>query len=92
MDNLEELQFEGASEFLQEVFDRVYKGEYSEYKKHQRRLQKALDTQYEVFDRLNCTHDDGEIRSQFKQRPELALLALIANGLFEVADAIREKK
>ena len=91
-DNLDQLHRCGASEFLLETFDRVYEAHYMEYLKDQRRISEGLAIQYEIFDRTNCTHDAGEIRSQFKQRPELALLALIAKGLFEIADAIRAGK
>ena len=91
-DNLEQLQMMGASKFLIDSFGRAYDGPYTEYIKNQQRVELGLDLRNEIFDRTNCTHDDGEIRSQFRQRPELALLALIARGLFEIADAIRSSK
>ena len=50
-----------------------------------------LDILRDVYDRCDCYHDDGELRDQFKRRPELYLLAIIAGGLYEIADAIRGK-
>ena len=51
-----------------------------------------LDILRDVFDRCDCYHDDGRTREQFRQRPELHLMAVIASGLFEIADAIRSTR
>lgn len=46
----------------------------------------------EVFDHAECYKENGDLHDQFRQRPDLYLLAVIASGLFEIADAIRETK
>ena len=55
------------------------------------RIKAANMIRTKVFDYADCYHDEGELREQFKRRPELYLLAIIAGGLYEIADAIRGK-
>lgn len=60
-------------------------------KKSGLRFEATRELWSEVFDFCDCCHDDGRLREQFRQRPELFLLSAIASGLYEVADAIRER-
>lgn len=55
-------------------------------------VQNSLHILNEVYDNADCCKDNGDLREQFRQRPDLHLLALIASGLFEIAAAIRETK
>ena len=61
-------------------------------RKKGKRSQNYLRILRDVFERCDCYHDDGRTREQFRQRPELHLMAVIANGLFEIADAIRSSR
>lgn len=63
----------------------------NESRKKDKRSDNYLDILRDVYDRCDCYHDDGRTREQFRQRPELHLMAVIASGLFEIADAIRGK-
>lgn len=63
----------------------------NESRKKDKRSDNYLDILRDVFDRCDCYRDDGRTREQFRQRPELHLMAVIASGLFEIADAIRGK-
>lgn len=63
----------------------------NESRKKDKRSDNYLDILRDVYDRCDCYHDDGRTREQFRQRPELHLMAVIASGLFEIADAIRSK-
>lgn len=91
-DIVNHLHINGASESLLEAFDMIYDGPYTRYMRDVRRVQDALVIRNNVYYRDNCIHDDGRIRDAYKQRPEITLLAVIAKGLFDIADAIREKK
>ena len=64
----------------------------NESKKKDKRSENYLDILRDVYDRCDCYHDDGRTREHFKQRPELHLMAVIASGLFEIADAIRSTR
>ena len=75
---------------VREVFRAINRGPYSDYRANLTRLHEALDIQSDVFEMAGCHHYDGALRSDFKRRPELLLLAAIARGLFDIADAIRE--
>ena len=64
----------------------------NESRKKDKRSENYLDILGNVYDRCNCYHDDGRTRENFRQRPELHLMAVIASGLFEIADAIRSTR
>lgn len=64
----------------------------NESRKKDKRSDNYLDILRDVFDRCDCYYDDGRTREQFRQRPELHLMAVIASGLFEIADAIRSTR
>lgn len=64
----------------------------NESRKKDKRSENYLDILREVYDRCDCYHDDGRTREHFRQRPELHLMAVIASGLFEIADAIRSTR
>ena len=81
----------GADPHLRESIVKIWCGPYRTHLHDMKRIREAADMQNEIFDRTDCYHDDGRTREQFRQRPELLLLATIAKGLFDIADAIRNK-
>lgn len=64
----------------------------NESRKKDKRSENYLDILSDIYDRCDCYHDDGRTRENFRQRPELHLMAVIASGLFEIADAIRSTR
>ena len=86
-------EFSGYTE-LKQLITRLwaqYAMEPDKEEKSGLRFEAARDLHSKVFDICDCCHDDGRLREQFRQRPELFLLSAIASGLYEVADAIRER-
>ncbi len=82
----------GADPEIRETIADIYRGPYRSHLRDMKRIREAADMQCEIFDRTDCYHDDGRTREQFRQRPELLLLATIAKGLFDIADAIRSTR
>ena len=85
------LRSTGASDELLDAFEYAYNGPYRKYLRDCQRVADGLQIRHEVYERCDCYHDEGGTREEFKRRPELALLAVIAKGLFDIADAIRER-
>ena len=57
--------------------------EYEAAKDREAFLRRSGALYYAVLDRLDCTKDNGDIRAEFRQRPELFLLAAIATAIHE---------
>ena len=82
----------GADPELRETIANIWRGPYRSHLHDMKRIREAADMQHEIFDRTDCYRDNGDLRREFMQRPELLLLATIAKGLFDIADAIRASK
>ena len=85
------LRWRGEPEKVIELLDRIYDGPYKRHLIEERRAHEALRIRDEIFDLTDCFRDCGDLRPAFKQRPELMLLAAIAGGLYEIADAIKKQ-
>ena len=47
--------------------------------------QSTASIYYSAMEATDCTKDEGEIRTEFKRRPHLYLLAGIVRGLFSIS-------
>lgn len=80
----------GAAQEIRKTVHDLYFGPYRDYLANMRRIREARDILDKALDLSGCTYNDGAIRSDYKRRPDLLLLAAIARGLFDVSDAIRD--
>lgn len=82
----------GADDELLDAFEYAYNGPYTKYLRNSKRIEAGELIRHDVFELCGCCDDDESTREEFVRRPDLALLAVIAGGLFDIADAIRGKE